>query len=53
MASKKIVYLAAFVGSTVGSLLPSFWHAGIFSFSSVLLGGIGGIFGIILAYKYL
>jgi len=53
MASKKLYYLATFVGSTVGSFIPTLWGADFFSFSSVILSAIGGILGIIIVYKYL
>jgi hypothetical protein len=53
MASKKIVYLLAFIGSVVGGYIPTLWGAGFFSFSSILFSAIGGIIGIVIATKYL
>ena len=52
MHTKPLVWIGLTVGSTVGSFIPSLWNAGIFSFSSILLGGVGGIIGILLGYKY-
>jgi hypothetical protein len=51
MSLKTAFYLAAFVGSTIGSCIPLLWGAGFLSYSSVLFGGIGGILGIVIVYK--
>lgn len=53
MSSKLIVYGAATVGSILGSMIPSLWHADLFSFSSILFSGIGGIAGILIALKFI
>jgi uncharacterized membrane protein YeaQ/YmgE (transglycosylase-associated protein family) len=39
------------LGSTIGSLIPSLWGAGVFSFSSLFFGSVGAIVGIIVAFK--
>lgn len=39
------------VGSTAGSFLPALWGGGLLSLSSVLLGGVGGVAGIWIAYR--
>jgi hypothetical protein len=49
--SKKLVWMGAMVGSTLGGLLPMLWHASLFSFSSILLSMIGGVAGIWLAWR--
>jgi hypothetical protein len=41
----------ALIGSIVGSAIPLLWGAGEFSFSSILLGGVGAIAGIWFAFK--
>lgn len=51
MSLKTTYYMAAFVGSIIGSYIPTFWGAGVFSFSSILFSAIGGILGIIIVYK--
>ena len=51
MRSKPLIMLCMAVGSTLGSWLPSLWGAGWLSFSSVLLGGVGGVLGIWAGYK--
>jgi len=40
-----------FIGSTIGGFIPSLWGAGFFSFSSIILTTVGGIFGIWVAFK--
>jgi len=47
----KIIWLGLFVGSTIGSFVPSLWGAGMFSFSSLIFGTLGGFAGIWLGYK--
>lgn len=48
---KSLIWIGAFLGSTIGSFIPLLWHASLFSFSSIIFSGIGGILGIIGAYK--
>ena len=52
MASKKLYYLAVFVGSIIGGYIPALWGAGFFSFSSLLFSGLGAILAIVVVYKY-
>jgi len=49
--SKTVIWLGMFVGSTLGSYVPSWWGAGMFSFSSILGGMIGGIVGVVGGYR--
>jgi uncharacterized membrane protein YeaQ/YmgE (transglycosylase-associated protein family) len=51
MASKKLYYLALFVGSTIGGFVPSLWGASFLSFSSLIFSSAGAILGIIVVYK--
>ncbi|HEV8666851.1 MAG TPA: hypothetical protein VN665_03330 [Candidatus Paceibacterota bacterium] len=44
-------WLFVFLFSTIGSAIPLLWGAGELSFSSIILGGAGAIFGIWLAFK--
>ncbi|HWA52352.1 MAG TPA: hypothetical protein VG895_04855 [Patescibacteria group bacterium] len=53
MSQKTLVYIGAFIGGTIGSLIPNLWGAGFLSFSSVILGGIGGLIGIFIVLKFL
>jgi hypothetical protein len=51
MERKTLIWIGLFLGSTIGSLLPSLWGAGMFSFSSIILSAVGGIAGIWLGFK--
>lgn len=52
MNSKTTYYIAAFIGSIVGSYIPTIWgDAGILSIWSLVLGTVGAILGIILVWK--
>ena len=51
MSSKTLVWVGMIIGSTVGSFIPSLWGEGLFSFSSVILGGVGAIAGIYFGFK--
>jgi hypothetical protein len=46
MRSRRFIWFAILVGSTVGGLIPELWGASAFSYSSVLLGGVGGFVGL-------
>ncbi len=51
MDSKKIIWIGMFVGSTVGSSIPSLWGVGYFSLTGVFLGAVGGFLGIYIGFK--
>lgn len=44
-------YVGGFIGSLVGSFVPSLWHAGQLSMSSLLFFLIGGVAGVWVAYR--
>ncbi len=48
---KGLIYGSVLVFSTIGSYIPTLWHAGFLSFSSILGGIIGTAFGIWIAIK--
>ena len=50
---KKTYYIAAFIGSIIGAYIPKLWGTSSISFSSVLLSGIGGLVGILIAWRLL
>ncbi len=50
---KKIVFIGMIVGATIGGYIPTLFGAGVFSISSVLCGGLGGIIGIWLTFRIL
>ncbi len=49
---KPLVWIGLTVGSTLGSFVPDLWGAGIFSFSSIIFSGLGGLAGIYLGFIY-
>lgn len=51
MNTGRIVLIGAGVGSTLGGLIPSFWGASPFSFTSLIFGGIGAFLGIWFSYQ--
>lgn len=48
---KTLIVFGMILGSYVGSYLPVLWGASVFSISSVLLGAVGALAGIGLAFK--
>jgi hypothetical protein len=48
---KRIIYIGMIIGSVAGGYLPLLWGAGVFSVSSILCGGLGGILGIWAAWR--
>jgi len=54
MNSKTTYYIAAFIGSIVGGYIPALWgDAGLLSIWSLVLGTLGAILGIVIAWKLL
>ncbi len=51
MPSRGLMMFCVFVGSMAGSYLPALFGVSLFSFTSVIMGGIGGILGIYMAFK--
>ncbi|MGB8699388.1 MAG: hypothetical protein WCD18_08240 [Thermosynechococcaceae cyanobacterium] len=47
--SKLIIGIGAFLGSTLGSYIPNLWGGG--AMASVLFSVVGGIAGILVAYR--
>jgi uncharacterized membrane protein YeaQ/YmgE (transglycosylase-associated protein family) len=45
------IWLGLFIGSTIGGLIPELWDAGLLSYASVLLSGIGALIGLWIAYR--
>jgi uncharacterized membrane protein YeaQ/YmgE (transglycosylase-associated protein family) len=51
MQSKSLIWIGVFIGSTIGSSIPGLWGDDMFSYSSVLLGGIGALVGLWIGFK--
>lgn len=49
--NKSLIWIGVFIGSTIGGAIPLLWGDSYFSFTSVILSGVGGVGGIIVAYK--
>jgi hypothetical protein len=45
------IWIGIFIGSTIGGLIPGFWGDGMFSYSSVLLSGVGAVVGMWIGFK--
>ena len=52
MSAKAGLSLGALIGSTIGSYIPMLFGASFLSYSSLFAGGIGGLLGIYIAYKF-
>jgi hypothetical protein len=48
---KARIWVGVLIGSTIGGFIPELWGDDIFSYSSVLLSGIGGFIGLYIAYS--
>ncbi|MFI5241016.1 MAG: hypothetical protein ACHQUA_01130 [Microgenomates group bacterium] len=53
MSNKTFVYIGAFVGSIIGSFIPTMWGAGFLSVSSLLFSTGGALLGIYIVIKLL
>jgi hypothetical protein len=51
MRTNPMVWIGLFVGSTVGSYIPTLWGAGLISFSGMFFSSAGAILGIWLGYR--
>jgi hypothetical protein len=51
MGAKGLIWIGAIVGSTLGGLLPSLWHAPFWSMWGLVLSTIGGLAGIWAGWK--
>ena len=51
MSRRTLIWIGLFLGSSLGSFIPTLWGAGYFSFSSAILTAIGGFAGIWLGYR--
>ena len=51
MNLKKLCYIGAFVGSSIGGYVPVLWGGSMFSVSGVLLSMVGGLAGIWVGYR--
>jgi uncharacterized membrane protein YeaQ/YmgE (transglycosylase-associated protein family) len=45
------IWIGILIGSTIGGFIPELWGADLFSYSSVLLSGVGALVGLLIGYK--
>jgi uncharacterized membrane protein YeaQ/YmgE (transglycosylase-associated protein family) len=51
MPSRASIWVALFIGSTIGGIIPELWGAGMLSYTSLLLSGIGAMVGLWVVIK--
>jgi len=49
--NKLLIGIGMFAGSTMGSYIPVLWGGSLLSLTSIFLGVVGGILGILLGYQ--
>jgi hypothetical protein len=49
MRSRGSIWLWIFIGSTIGGFIPELWGGDLFSYSGLLLSGVGAFFGLWVA----
>ena len=52
MSPKAAVSLGMIVGSLIGGYVPVLFGVSAFSMTSVLTSGVGGVIGIVVAYRW-
>jgi hypothetical protein len=48
---RRVIWLCAALGGTVGSFVPALWGASEMSLSSILFGIVGGVAGVMLGAR--
>jgi predicted MFS family arabinose efflux permease len=48
---RSTVWIAIFIGSTIGGMIPQLWGAGMLSYWSVMLSGAGAFAGLWVAHR--
>ena len=51
MSPRRLIWIGAMAGSTLGGMLPCLWHASAFSLSGFAFSIIGGLAGIWAGWK--
>jgi hypothetical protein len=48
---RRVIWLCAAAGGTIGSFVPALWGASDFSLASIVFGLIGGVGGVMLGAR--
>ena len=51
MPSRVSIWIALFIGSTIGGIIPELWGAEMLSYTSLILNGVGALVGLWIAIK--
>jgi hypothetical protein len=51
MVSRALVWVAIFIGSTIGGAIPTLWGGEMLTYTSLLLSGVGALVGLLIAVK--
>jgi uncharacterized membrane protein YeaQ/YmgE (transglycosylase-associated protein family) len=51
MPSRVSIWIALFIGSTIGGIIPELWGAEMLSYTSLILSGVGALVGLWIAIK--
>ena len=51
MGTKTLVTIGMVIGSTIGGYLPTLFGAGVLSYWGIIWSGVGGVLGVLIAYK--
>ncbi len=51
MNRKTFIWGGLFIGSSIGGFVPNLWGSGMFSISTVILSGVGGVIGVWIGFK--
>jgi hypothetical protein len=46
MRSRAFIWVAIFIGSTIGGAVPELWGGEMMSYTSLLLSGVGALIGL-------
>jgi hypothetical protein len=51
MSARRLIWIGAIVGSTIGGLVPALWKASMLSMWGLILSTVGGVVGIWAGWK--
>jgi hypothetical protein len=52
MPSRARIWLPILIGSTIGGMIPELWDGDMFSYTGVLLSGVGAFAGLWFAHRF-